>query len=332
MKMALKINFGSLLIAMLGVGFWACESESDVSTTVEDPLLEVAEVASQSASGMEISFRQGTSSSDRPYGGRYGGGSKPAIAKEIADQDLRVIMLAESFGERRSFRMLNSIAEITHFDEEGNEVEVDFGDRESRRGSWRSEDSPKVAKTVIDLGDGQTISRRGGEFTVSGKVVIDRSFADDQLTETIDIQNVNLNGAVVSGTKTIIRSFDEEQGQGSSNMTLSDGQIVFADGTIGSWQSQNSRRMTVEVVEGEKPTSAHGFTTSETTITLEDGSVIYAHKIVTPLEMDMECGRRKPKSGELETTFKENFINIDFGENCDGGISIIINGEEIELG
>ena len=327
--MSLKINFGSLLIAILGVGFWACEIESDI-TTEENPLLEVAEVASLSASGMEMSFTQETSFSGKPYGGRYGDGGKPAIAKEFADQDLRVIMLAESFGERRSFRMLNSIAEITHFDEEGNEVEVDFGHRASRSEGWRSEDAPKVAKTVIDLGDGQTILRRGGEFTMGGKVVIDRSFSDDKLTETIDIQSVNLNGAIVSGTKTIIRSFTDEQGQGLSNMTLSDGQIVFADGSVGAWQSKNSRIMDVEVVEGEKPTSAHGFTTSETTIILEDGSTLYTHSTVAPLEMDMECGMRKPVSGELYVTFKENVIKVDFGDGCESEVSITSNGEEIE--
>lgn len=353
--MTRKLNMASLLIAFTGVIFWACEGDNAELIT-EDPLMEAAEVSSQAASGMEVVLTGSSASSEwqggrpRHGGGRPQGGGRPSGNQGYAgppsgnsafafyrDTDLRLISFAEKIGDRRSLMRFSMMgAEVVHYDEDGNQVEFEFeGGTGQGYGHWRTnEDRENISQTIIDFGDGVMVGYGGHQASISGKITTDRSFADDQLTEIITIENVSTGNGVISGTKTVTRSFDEVSGEGQMTVIVN-GTITLSDGSIKTWSGESSRSITVVLgEEGKRPTSAQSTAEAETEITHADGSVMYSHKTTSPIVSDMECaamGRRtKPSSGTVETQYGENLIVVDFGNGeCSDTISVTIKGNQV---
>lgn len=345
-----KIKFSLVLLAFASALVWSCQQEStDTMVGLEEPLLEVAEVSSQLSSGIDIDltgyaslgYGRPAGVGGRPGGGRpggrpgfgggspFGGGQYGAMIGAYRDENLRMITLAGKLGEGINFWRFKAMgAQVVHYDESGNEVEIDFESR-PERGFWMEADAPRLSKTVIDFGDGLSLGK-GGQMEISGSITIERSF-DDQLIETITIDDVSLNGGVVSGTKTITRTFDAETGEGSQSTSVENGQITFPDGTSANWNSQSARSISIEFDEDGSPISMSGSNESSMELTSDEAEVIYSTQTLSPIVISSECMSTRgprPSGGVVETIYGDNNITIDFG-GCDAQITIIINGEII---
>ncbi|MEQ9168561.1 MAG: hypothetical protein RLO12_20045 [Fulvivirga sp.] len=341
-----------ILLGLVGVLIWGCENnlEDVVNEVSEDPLMEVAELSSQLSSGIDLtlSSRSGVRPEDAAYGDRpnrdFGGGHgrgnmTMCFLKYNHDPNLQVISIAERIGERLNFWMFASLGvDVKHYNQDGVLVELEITER-PERGFWKDENSPRIARTVIDFGEGFTVDRGDNNIQISGMITIDRSFTDNQLTETVTLQNFILNDALIEGTKSSIRSFDKETGDGQMSSTVSNGKFTFSDGTTADWVSSKSRSISIVINEDRGiPKSGTSTSSSETIITQRDGTILYSHKTTSPLVSDMECAfsnrrGRKPSSGIVETVYGENRLEIDFGSgDCSSPITVTINGEEVVVG
>ncbi len=353
-----KLMNGLLLLGLAGVISFGCESnlEGDVNVEIDSPLMEVAELTSQLSSGMDLTFAkrkggkpEGANFGDRPEGVGRGrpdgvGGGRPGgtftagiiFQKYNDDPNLQVISIAERLGERMNFWLFSALgAKVTQIDENGESVEIEISNRSENRFGFRKRDesTPKIAQTIIDFGEGISIERGQVSLSMSGNLTINRSFSDNQLTETISFENLVINGASVTGTKTSVRTFDKETGEGEVSSTVSGGKFTFSDGTTVDWVSSKSRNISIEINEDGRPTSGSSTSEGETSIISSDGTVLYSYKTTNPIQTDLSCtvGRgRKPVSGSVETTYGDNTVVVDFGSGeCVNSISVTINGTTV---
>ncbi len=338
----------------------------------DDPLVQVAELSSQLSSGTDITIAitdaesgrngerpdgasygnrptgsgdgkpDGASYGDRPsssgggrpdgasYGGRQGG---MGFQQYNDDPKLLVLSIADRIGGRLNFGFFASLgAEVTHYDENGGIIELEQTGRPAW-GSWADENMLQIAQTIIDFGEGLNLDRGTVSLSFSGKITIDRSYDDDELSEVLTFEGFSINDASIEGTNAVVRSFNEDTSEGSLSSIITDGKITFADGTSADWVSTKNRSMSIVIEEGEdKPTSATSTSDGETTVTTSDGEVFYSHTTTSPIVSDMSCSShgRKPSSGTVETIYGENTITIDFGDGqCSSSVTITLNGTTI---
>jgi hypothetical protein len=59
-----------------------------------------------------------------------------------------------------------------------------------------------------------------------------------------------------------------------------------------------------------------------------NGDAIYSHETTSPLTENIACRRPGPVSGTLETVYRENTIEVDFGDgSCENRtITLTVNG------
>lgn len=337
---------GLLFSGVITVFAMACQDDMDGDLSeIDDPLMEVAELSSQLSTGTDLSFAnrggqgpQGMGFGGRPEGVQNGGYGRPGMGQGMRfqqyndDPNLLVISIADRIGDRLNFWTLGSLgASVTHFDENGLQVEIA---ERPERGAWRNGDGPKIAQTIVDFGSELSVEKGDVALTLSGKMAINRSFSDNELTEALTFEGFKINGASIEGTKTSVRAFDEENGQGRFTSSISNGAFIFNDGSTAIWASSKSREIDVTLNEnGGRPLSASSVSESETILTKPDGSTLYSHKTESPILTDMSCamGRgRKPISGRIEAQYAENTLEIDFGSgDCSDTITIMINGETV---
>ncbi|MEN8250710.1 MAG: hypothetical protein ABFS32_17385 [Bacteroidota bacterium] len=347
-----KISFGSLIIAAVAMLSIGCENGVD-SIEIDDPLMDVAELSSQLSSGVEMfianangaerSGKRSYRNSGRLLGGKSFKGGRPGINGNQGyglglqqyndDPNLQVISLVERFGTRMNYGVFTALgADINNYDENGNEVELNYTGR-PKGGAWKSWEGTKIAKTIIDFGDGVSLKRGNTSISFSGLIKIDRSYQDGELTEVMKFENFSVNDANVKGTNTIVRSFNKETGEALLSSEVTEGQFVFADGTTAEWISNSSRYLTIEIGDdGNKPTNAKSIAESETRVVSSEGTVIYSHETTNPVKMDMSCASkgRKPVSGTVETVYGNNDIVVDFGDGeCSSTITVTINGTRL---
>lgn len=348
MKKTKKLWKGLILIGLVGTIGFACQDDSiEEVTTIDDPLMEVAELSSQLSTGMDLAFAngkgqrpEGTSFGSRPQGfggGRpgagFGGGQTMRFQQYNDDPNLQVISIADRIGEKLNFWMFEKLgADVIHYDEGGAILEIT---ERPERGAWKNGDGPKIAQTVIDFGDGFLLERGDVKLNITGAITIDRSYSDNQLSEIISLQNFKLNDATIEGTKSSIKSFNAENGEGQMSLAVSGGKFTFSDGTTADWVSSKSRNISIEIPDGGgRPSSGSATSESETVVTSADGTLVYSHKTTSPVVMDVSCmGRgkgRKPASGTIEGIYGENTIEVDFGNgDCTNSITVTVNGETV---
>jgi len=219
-------------------------------------------------------------------------------------------------------QIFDSIADITHYDTTGSEV-VTGGN--FLPGQFFKSNEMQVVKTVVDFGSGKTITRMRNQITIAGKLSIERSFENKILTEKVEMQGLSLNDVSIHGTKFIQRSFDPDKGEAHTQMVVEDANIVFENGEVGSWNSESSRKVLINSKTANGPTFSQFVSESNTSITMEDGSVFYSHETLKPLVTNMDCPNRKLVSGILEICYEGNLINVDYGDGeCQSQMNITV--------
>jgi hypothetical protein len=345
-----RLKIFRLVIAMALVT-WSCDQQNAGLNpqSVEKLTIDVAQTSGQLASGTDFNI-QGSSSCDSTGGGpgfRKGphggpGGRNAGILDGLnllaPTDELLAIVDAESASDIRGFRISqNGGATITNYDANGNEVSLPLPGKNGPQGcsfsgkQFPSTDSllSKIAKTVIDFGNGVMFKRDTVEIVRSGKIVIERTVSGTSVREITTFDNYKVNGIKIEGTKTRTSSFDEETRSGASTTSVANGKITFTDGTVATWTSDRSRVSDL---------SAGTITTTVDASVVASGTVIYSHKSATPLVEKLSCERPSatiaiaaksgPVSGVVETVYRTNNISIDFGNgSCTNRtITITVNG------
>lgn len=346
----------------------ACTT-NDHATSASTLLTDVAQTSGQLASGSSFVIAGSSSSSSMAQvpgvNGPMGsgdhhkgmhhegpGGFLDGTNLLAPTDELLAIVEAESAGDVRGMRMHDrGGATITNYDANGNVIEFPLpprGDDGPEGCSFSGKQFPrfdsllsKIAKTVIDFGDGVTNTRKDITVTRSGKIIITRSSDGTNHTEVVTFDNFVVNGTQIQGTKTRVSSFDQSTNTGLSTTTVADGQITFNDGTVATWTSERKRTSTVVFaaegddddedgeLDDDRPVSGEIVITGNTAVVASDGTVIYSHEVTKPIRQDLSCGhRRRPVEGTVVTHYRENTLSIDFGDgSCDGNtITVILNG------
>ncbi|SHG72538.1 hypothetical protein SAMN04488109_1568 [Chryseolinea serpens] len=325
-------------------------SDSNNDTSLDQTVVDLAQTSGQLASG--TSFEIVGSSSDsaaaincRPGpNGRRGNGRHNGILDGLSllapTDELLAIVDAESASDFRGLRISKSGgATITNYNAAGETVSLPISATDGPQGcSFSGHQFPvydsllaTIAKTVIDFGSGVTFRRDTVKITRSGKIVITRSVSGATKTEVTTFDNYKVNGIGIAGTKTRVSTFDSSTGSGTSTTSVADGKITLADGTVATWTSEKSRVSDITLDETTlKPTSGTITTTVDAKVVTTDGTVIYSHKTNAPLVENVACGnrRRGPVSGKLETVYRTDTVQVDFGDGTctNKTITITFNG------
>lgn len=327
--MATKILKGLLLLGVAGAINMACEDQA-VSVNEDDPILSVAELSSQLASGTEISFTTQSSSSAKFGGGPPSGGGKPGTGSRRKSQDplLMVMSLAERMGQHQSGRMLTRMgATIKHYDANGNEIvlEIPQTPEEQKQFGKFHEAMAGVVKSVIELSGTSPWGTSS-----SGKMTIDRVVSDDSVSETITFESFSINGISVEGVRHVSRTMNQESGEMHLTSTVSNGAITLEDGTVLQWVSDKKRDGQFIIGADGSLNSGYFLTESSTTLIESDGTVRYSYRTTEPVKVDLTCSGRKPKpvSGSITTEYNDNDIEVKFGNgSCDNrSVTVTING------
>jgi hypothetical protein len=254
-------------------------------------------------------------------------------------QRQRVISeVSETASDFRGFRISkNGGASITHYNADGEAVVLPMPGSEGPQGcSFSGKVHPQldsilssIVKTEIDFGNGVTFKSDTIEITRSGKIIITRTANETGFTEVTTFDNYVVNGALISGTKTRVNTFNPTTNIGTSTTSVASGKIVFADGTKATCTSDKVRTTQITLDENGIPSLGSIVTEVNTSVIASDGAVIYTHQSATPLIENIVCrGRHAPVSGVIETTYRENNVSIDFGDgSCENTIATItLNG------
>ncbi len=347
-----------VLLAVMALTFSACNT-NDTGTSTNTLLTDVAQTSGQLASGSSFVISGSSSSSSMAQvpgmnmpagpgmhgpgkGGHHGGpgGFLDGTNLLAPTDELLAIVEAESAGDMRGMRMHErGGATVTNYDANGNVILFPLA--EPQEGgpegcSFSGKQFPrfdsllaKIAKTVIDFGDGVTNTRKDITVTRSGKIIITRSGDGTSHTEVVTFENFKVNGALIEGTKTRVSSFTEATGTGTSSTSVAGGKITFNDGTAATWTSNRSRTSNVVLGDNGRPVSGEVTITGKTSVDTADGTVIYSHEVTKPIREDLSCGhRRPPVEGTVVTHYRENTVSIDFGSgSCNSStITISLNG------
>lgn len=355
-----RMRIGSgILLTVMGLAMASC-STNESGRSQDTMLTDVAQTSGQLASGSSFVLSGSSSSSsmsqvpgtNMPSGGMGGGMHRPGKGPHghggfldgtnlLAPTDeLLAIVEAESAGDMRGMRMHErGGATVTHYDAAGNEI-VMLPPAPQEGGpegcSFSGKQFPKfdsllakIAKTVIDFGDGVTNTRHDVSITRSGKIIITRSGDATSRTEVVTFVNYIVNGASIEGTKTRVNTFDESTGIGTSTMSVADGKITFNDGTAAAWTSTRNRNSSVTLGDDDRPESGEVIITGKSQVVAGDGTVIYSHEVTKPIREDLSCGhRRPPVEGTVVTIYRTNTVSIDFGNGtCDSlSVTVTLNG------
>lgn len=343
------------LAVVLAIAVAAC-STNDTATSASTLLTDVAQTSSQLASGVSFIISGSSSSSSLagtpgvngpmgPGGQHKGmhhggpGGFLDGTSLLAPTDELLAIVEAESAGDIRGMRMHDrGGATVTNYDADGNVIAFPLpapSDGGPEGCSFSGKQFPlmdsllsKIAKTVIDFGDGVTNTRKDITVTRSGKIIITRTGDATSHTEVVTFENFMVNGALIEGTKTRVSNFTAGTGNGSSTMTVSGGKITFNDGTAATWTSDRARTSSVTLGDDGRPVSGEIITTGKTTVAT-DATVIYSHEVTKPIREDLSCGhRRPPVEGTVVTHYRENTVSVDFGDgSCTSDtITVTLNG------
>jgi hypothetical protein len=325
-------------------------ADNNNDTSLDQVVVDLAQTSGQLASG--TSFEIVGSSSDStaaincqpgPHGRRGNGrhnGILDGLSLLAPTDELVAIVDAESASDFRGLRISKSGgATITNYNASGETVNMPLSTMDGPQGcSFSGHQFPvydslltTIAKTVIDFGSGVTFRRDTVSITRSGKIVITRSVSGATKTEVTTFDNYKVNGIGIAGTKTRISTFDSSTGSGTSTTSVADGKITLADGTVTTWTSDKSRVSDITLDETTlRPTSGTITTTVDAKVITSDGTVIYSHKTNAPLIENVACEnrRRGPVSGNLETVYRADTVQIDFGDGtCSNKtITITYNG------
>jgi hypothetical protein len=349
-----KLIFKSLIVlGISGISVMSCNQENLTSKNsgTSATLLAVSQTSSQLASGTTFSVQttstgasiDTTQAPPSHHGhckndgmGTFLNGTNfltPTI-------ELVAIVDAESAGDMRGFRMFeHGGATVTNYDANGNVVSLPVPAKGGPEGvSFSGGQFPqmdsvlsKIVKTVVDFGTGVTVKHDSTSITRSGKIVITRTKSGTTRTETISFENYAVNGNAIEGTKTRVSTFDSSTGQGTSTTSVSNGKIIFSDGTVASWVSDKSRTTSITIdATTKRPTSGTIVTTASTKVTATDGTVIYSHITTKPLTENVACGEfhHWPVSGTIETVYRTHDVIVDFGSgSCTSRtVTITIDG------
>lgn len=341
----------TLLVVVLLIAGCTQENLNSISQTGDVVLTGVAQTSSQIASG--TSFRiSGVASDSSGVGNRPGmdrhRGPHPGFMVDgtnlLAPTDeLLAIIEAESAGDFRGMRMhMHGGGTVTNYDALGNIVTMPqpVGEGKPEGCSFSGGQFPKsdsllatIARTTIDFGSGVTEKHDTVSITRSGKVVITRSGTKKNHTETVTFENFKVNGALIQGTKTRITT-ESKTGtsvSGLSTTTVNDGKITFADGTSAVWTSNRERKTNISLDSTSgRPETGEITTTGGSLVKLSDGTVVYAHLITKEIIESIAChqNHRGPVAGTVQTHYRSNVIEVDFGDGtCENSsISLSING------
>jgi hypothetical protein len=336
------------LLSMIALALIRCNDQSFTGPSSNDlngQLVDVAQTSGQLASG--TSFNITGSSADSLHQGagqhRHGGGRPhhgilDGVNLLAPTDELLAIVDAESASDFRGMRISkNGGATVTHYDASGNLVTLPIPTSGAPNGcSFSGKQFPKsdsllskIAKTIIDFGNGVTYKRDTISITRSGKITITRTGNASSLTEVTTFENYTVNGIKIEGTKTRVSTYDATTHAGSSTTSVSGGKITLADGTVTTWTSEKTRtsQITIDATTG-RPASGTVVTEVKTRVVASNGDIIYAHETTSPLTENIACRRGAPVSGILETVYRENTIEVNFGDGtCENKtITLTVNG------
>jgi hypothetical protein len=336
------------LLSMIAFALVRCNDQSFTGPSSNDlngQLVDVAQTSGQLASG--TSFNITGSSADslhqpgdhhRHGGGRPHRGILDGVNLLAPTDELLAIIDAESASDFRGMRISkNGGAMVTHYDASGSLVTLPTPTSGAPNGcSFSGKQFPKsdsllsqIAKTVIDFGNGVTFKRDTITITRTGKITITRTGNASSLTEVTTFENYSVNGIKIEGTKTRLNTYNLTTHSGSSITSVSGGKITLADGTVTTWTSDKTRtsQITIDSATG-RPSSGTIVTEVKTKVVALNGDIIYSHETASPLTENIVCRRPGPVSGILETVYRENTIEVNFGDgSCENRtITLIVNG------
>jgi hypothetical protein len=344
-----------LFCAAMFVIFFSCSTEEFSSSEAEltQSAIDLAQTSGQLASGTSFLIAGSSADSTGNEHGHHGHGAHhgPGRHKGILDgtnllaptDELLAIVEAESAGDIRGLRIShNGGATITHYDANGDTVTLQVPRQGGPQGcSYSGNQYPAfdsllslIVKTEIDFGSGVTYHRDTVEIIRAGKIIINRSLDENSKTEVTTFEGYTVNDIQIAGTKTRISTYDTTTGIGSSITSVSDGLLIFPDGTTAEWKSEKARTSEVQIDESTgKVISGIISTEVSTVVTASDGTIIYSHKTTSPLIENIACdGRRKgPINGLLETIYRDDTVLVDYGNGTcsDRTITITLNGVSV---
>jgi hypothetical protein len=335
------------LMSMIAFALVKCNDQSfngPSSNDLNGQLVDVAQTSSQLASGTSFNITGSSADSLHQPGGHHHGGGRPhrgildGINLLAPTDELLAIVDAESASDFRGMRISkNGGATITHYDVSGNQVTLPTPTSGAPNGcSFSGKQFPKsdsllskIAKTVIDFGNGVTYKRDTITITRTGKITITRTGNASSLTEVTTFENYTVNGIKIEGTKTRASTYDATTHLGSSTTSVSGGKITFADGTVTTWTSDKTRtsQITIDAATG-RPSSGTILTEVKMKVVALNGDIIYSHETTSPLTENIICRRPGPVSGILETVYRENTVEVNFGDgSCENRtITLTVNG------
>lgn len=345
-----------LLLGVVALTVTGCNTNTDVNSG-EVTLTDVIQTSGQLASGSSFTLSgsststttNGPGSPHGPGGGTHKGPGGPGGREGFLmgtsllapSDDLLAIIDAESAGDFRGLRMHEmSGAKVTNYDAAGNVITLSPPEQNSggpEGCSFSGKQFPKfdsllskVARTVVDFGTGVTSTHGTSSITRSGKITVTRSGDSTTKTETITFESYQVNGASIAGTKTRVSMFDTLGGLGSSSTNVTNGKIIFSDGTAATWTSSKQRKSSITLDANNKPASGQIVTDGSTNVIATDGSVIFSNTITKSLVENVACGREHhgPVSGTVGTVFKTDTVSIDFGDgSCSNStVTVTLNG------
>jgi hypothetical protein len=338
------------MLSMITLPLMRCSDQSfngPSSNDLNGQLVDVAQTSGQLASG--TSFNITGSSADSLHqngpphhggGGRAHRGILDGVNLLAPTDEILAIVDAESASDFRGMRISkNGGATVTNYDASGNVVSLPTPTTGAPNGcSFSGKQFPqsdsllsKIAKTVIDFGNGMTWKRDTISITRAGKITITRSGNTSNLTEVTTFENYSVNRIKIEGTKTRVSTYDATSHSASSTTSVSNGKITLADGTVTTWTSDKTRTNQITISESTgRPISGTIVTEVKSRVVSSNGDVIYAHETTTPLTENLACAGRRagPVSGVLETIYRENTIEVNFGDgSCENRtITLTVNG------
>lgn len=160
--------------------------------------------------------------------------------------------------------------------------------------------------------------------TRSGTLLVERSIDLNAATYTVSttFQDFFVNGHQLEGTRTLVYTYEDKQ-QISVNITLTDGRVTLADGSVITRNGNFTR--TIDRAGGRVTV------TGSATGTNRNG-VDYVSEITTPLVFQRSCaadGIYMPAQGVKSITRSGRAdLEINFGEgNCDKSVTLTAEGE-----
>lgn len=353
-----KIKIASLAFGLL-IAVVGCDNINlnPSNRNISVSTLDLAQLSGQLASGTSFTFKgSSTSSTYTPSGRSMSGpesgnnynrkhGILDGINLLAPNNELLAITEAESAGDIRGMRIAKLAgATITHYTAAGDTVELPMPPEGPQGCSFSGFEAPgldrllkRIVRTEIDFSDGITFTRDTVSITRKGKIVIDRTITDSTKTEVVTFENYFVNDNKIEGVKTRVSRMDTLTGYGESTTIVTDGKIIFSDGSVGIWTSEKSRitQINMSMVLGDDMHRSGTITTTvNSAVTLDGGEIIYSHKTNEQLVRNMEClrsRRRAPVSGELETNYRGTIVVVTYGNGeCQNKVvTIKVNGEQI---